>query len=262
MEGTDCKCLRSVSQREDSHISANGTRTMSSRDPFFIVKDEIESLFSQLERSYNKWDRLPEGNSERVMLGREVASSCESLSWQVDEMDRAVSMAEKEPSRFNLAMDEIARRKDWASKMRSNINKITLSLEAAKGQAARAAHASLTGTAASKLEGALIKENDDFIASQQESQQMLLRKQDENLDELSGAVTRLGQVGLTIGEELQTQADLLEEMEYEVDDTQSRLKAARRKLEKVIKKSGTKGQCTIIFVLTILLVILVVVAFN
>ena len=51
-------------------------------------------------------------------------------------------------------------------------------------------------------------------------------------------------------------------MEYEVDETQSRLKAARRKLEKVIKKSGTKGQCTIIFVLTFLLVILCVIAFN
>ena len=235
---------------------------MSSRDPFFIVRDEIESLYSQIERSYEKWDRLPEGNAERVMLGRELESSCESLSWQVDEMDRAVSMAEKEPGRFKLSREEIGSRKDWASKMRSNISKVTLSLEAAKGQAARAAHASLTGTASSKLDGALIKENDDFIASQQDNQQLLLRQQDESLDQLSGAVTRLGQVGLTIGEELQTQADLLEEMEYEVDETQSRLKAARRKLEKVIKKSGTKGQCTIIFVLTFLLVILCVIAFN
>ena len=53
---------------------------MSSRDPFFIVRDEIESLYSQIERSYEKWDRLPEGNAERVMLGRELESSCESLS--------------------------------------------------------------------------------------------------------------------------------------------------------------------------------------
>ncbi len=235
---------------------------MSSRDPFFIVKDEIESLFSQIERSYAKWDRLPDGNSERLLLGRELESNCESLSWQVDEMDKAVSMAEKDSQRFNLDKEEIGRRKEWARSMRSGINKVTLSLEAAKGQAARAAHASLTGTAASKLDGAAIRENDDFIAGQQESQQMLLRKQDESLDELSGAVTRLGQVGLTIGEELQIQADLLEEMEYEVDDTQSRLKQARRKLEKVIKKSGTKGQCTIICVLTLLLIILVVIAFN
>ena len=80
---------------------------MSSRDPFFIVRDEIESLFSQIERSYKKWDRLPDGNAERLMLGRELESSCESLSWQVDEMDRAVSMAEKEPERFKLGRDEI-----------------------------------------------------------------------------------------------------------------------------------------------------------
>ena len=66
----------------------------------------------------------------------------------------------------------------------------------------------MSGTAASKLDDAQIKENDNFINSQAASQQMLLKQQDESLDQLSGAVTRLGQVGLTISEELQTQVSI------------------------------------------------------
>ena len=54
----------------------------SSRDPFFIVKDEIDESLVQLERSHARWDTLPDGNAERVALSNDLQGSCESLSWQ------------------------------------------------------------------------------------------------------------------------------------------------------------------------------------
>ena len=240
----------------------------SSRDPFFIVKDEIDESLVQLERSHARWDTLPDGNAERVALSNDLQGSCESLSWQVQEMEGAVAMAARDPARFGLGPEEIERRRAWTTRTRSRIGKVTLALEAAQrgGGAGRArtSHGSvgMAGTAGAKLDDARTRENDAFIDSQSSSQQTLLRQQDDSLDALSSTVTRLGQVGLTIGEELQIQADLLEEMEEEVDDTQNRLGAARRKLEKVIKKAGARGQSCIILVLTFLLIILVVIAFN
>ena len=76
------------------------------------------------------------------------------------------------------------------------------------------------------------------------------------------SIQRIGQVGLTIGEELETQGKMLEELEEDVEGTNSRLAAAQRKMNAVLKKAGAKGQMAIIAVLTVLLVILFVIAFG
>ena len=71
------------------------------------------------------------------------------------------------------------------------------------------------------------------------------RQQDQDLDELSESVARLGQVGRTIGEELDTQ------LEEDVDGTTTRLGAAQKKLVQVIKRSGMGGQMAIVGVLLV-----------
>ena len=64
------------------------------------------------------------------------------------------------------------------------------------------------------------------------------------------SIQRLGQVGLTIGEELETQGKMIDELEQDVDGTNSRLAAAQRKMNQVLKKAGMKGQMCIIVILT------------
>ncbi|MCL7035926.1 hypothetical protein MKW94_017005, partial [Papaver nudicaule] len=46
------------------------------------------------------------------------------------------------------------------------------------------------------------QDNDDFISSESDRQMLLIKQQDEELDELSASVQRIGGVGLTIHEEL------------------------------------------------------------
>ena len=88
-----------------------------------------------------------------------------------------------------------------------------------------------------------------------------MRKQDADLDDISASIQRLGQVGLTIGEELETQGKMIDELEQDVDGTNSRLAAAQRKMNQVLKKAGAKGQMCIIAILTVILIILFLVAF-
>jgi len=90
---------------------------------------------------------------------------------------------------------------------------------------------------------------------------------------LSESVARLGQVGRTIGEELDTQVSgtcsvpcrlctharhdcaiqgkMLDELEEDVDGTTTRLGAAQKKLVQVIKRSGMGGQMAIVGVLVV-----------
>ena len=91
---------------------------------------------------------------------------------------------------------------------------------------------------------------------------MLVRRQDEDLDDISASITRIGQVGLTIGEELASQSKMLEDLDEDVDGVNARLAAAERKMRDVVKKVGLRGQLGGIFFLTVVLFVLFAIAFK
>ena len=67
----------------------------------------------------------------------------------------------------------------------------------------------------------------------------LIEWQDEQLDDLVVSVAKVGQMGRTIGEELGSQAEMLNELDGHLDSTGARVRAASRKIEKRIR--GSKG---------------------
>ncbi|KAF9586371.1 hypothetical protein BGW38_006115 [Lunasporangiospora selenospora] len=70
-------------------------------------------------------------------------------------------------------------------------------------------------------------------------QQRIVEDQDQNLDRLSEAVGRQREMGIMIGDELDTHMDLLDDTDHLVDRTESRLGIARKRLNRVAE--GTKG---------------------
>ena len=85
----------------------------------------------------------------------------------------------------------------------------------------------------------------------------LIEWQDEQLDDLVVSVAKVGQIGRTIGEELGSQAEMLNELDGHLDSTGARVRAASRKIEKLIR--GSKGcQLGIIVFLLVLLISLIV----
>ncbi|RWW34596.1 hypothetical protein BHE74_00010905, partial [Ensete ventricosum] len=94
------------------------------------------------------------------------------------------------------------------------------------------------------------------------------RKQDEELDELSASVRRIGDVGLTIHDELIGQEKILNELGMEMETTSNRLdfvqKAlvfVQKKVALVMKKAGAKGQIMMIAFLVVLFIILFILVF-
>ena len=71
-------------------------------------------------------------------------------------------------------------------------------------------------------------------------------------------VTRIGQVGLQIHEELEQQGGMLDELD--IEGTSTRLQAAQKKIDHMLRKAGLKGQfCIIIFLIAVLVVLLVLI---
>jgi len=169
-------------------------------------------------------------------------------------------MAERDFVRFKVDQNELASRKRWTAVTKDAV-------EAMRGNAQRVLDLHARNRAGVKnaplggLAGEHERGNDEYLDDQHSQQQRMLQRQDVDLEDISVSIQRIGQVGLTIGEELATQGKMLEDLEQDVEGTNSRLAAAQRKMNQVFKKAGTKGQMIIIAVLTVILIILFLIAF-
>ncbi|XP_028053126.1 syntaxin-61-like [Camellia sinensis] len=108
------------------------------------------------------------------------------------------------------------------------------------------------------------QDNDDFISLESNKQVLLIKQQDEELNELSASVERIGGVGLTIHEELLAQDSIekiIDDLGTEMESTSNRLDFVQKKVAVVMKKAGAKGQIMMILFLVVLFIVLFVLVF-
>ncbi|KAG6492033.1 hypothetical protein ZIOFF_046980 [Zingiber officinale] len=199
------------------------------RDPFYIVKEEIQASIDKLQSTFKQWEQAPLDIGERVHLTKELLSSCESIEWQVFNIRRTVQAESKGSLAPNLngAHHELMRHpNDYNSKA-----------------------------------GRSDSDTDDFISSESDRQLLLMKQQDEELDELSASVQRIGGIGLTIHDELVGQERILDDLSLEMETTSNRLDFVQKKVAVVMKKAGAKGQFMMIGFLIVLFIILFVLVF-
>ena len=104
---------------------------------------------------------------------------------------------------------------------------------------------------------------DDYMLSDERAtQDQLFANQDEQLEDLSHHIRTIGNVGKTIGEELEQQGRMLEDLEEETEGVRARMQAANQMMIHVFKKAGVRAQLCTVFALTIILVLLFMVAFG
>lgn len=71
-------------------------------DPFYLVKEEISESVTKAGSIADRMHRLPDTNGERYKHAGAVATECESVLWQLEELDRATGMAERDFDRFKV----------------------------------------------------------------------------------------------------------------------------------------------------------------
>ncbi|KAJ4977937.1 hypothetical protein NE237_008717 [Protea cynaroides] len=242
----------------------------SAQDPFYIVKEEIQGSIDKLLSTFHQWEHMPSNTGEQVHLTKELLASCESIEWQVDELDKTISVAARDPAWYGIDEVELEKRRRWTSTARAQVgtvrkavkeknNSVTTSLSGMRQELMRLPDDRTYQTGRSNNH--MAHDNDDFISSESDRQLLLIKQQDQELDELSANVERIGGVGLTIHEELLGQERLIEELSLEMDSTKHRLDFVQKKVALVMKKAGVKGQIMIIAFLVILFIILFVLVF-
>ena len=83
------------------------------------------------------------------------------------------------------------------------------------------------------------RESTAFIVDSQARQSLLMRHQDETLDELDVAVTRVSEMAGNIGDEIGQQNKMLTEMEEDLTNVEEELGLVMGKLAKFLKTKDT-----------------------
>ncbi|KAJ0458317.1 putative target SNARE coiled-coil domain, syntaxin/epimorphin, syntaxin 6 [Helianthus annuus] len=236
----------------------------SAQDPFYIVKEEIQESIDTLQGTFHQWEHIPVASAEQTRLTKELLSSCESIEWQVEELEKAISVASRDPALYGINQAELDRRTKWTRTARTQVGNVKKSVTGSGYSTSRGMREELMrlpNTRHQDQASHYVEDNDDFITSESDRQMLLIRQQDEELDELSASVERIGSVGLTIHDELHTQEKLIDELGSEMDSTTNRLDFVQKKVAVVMKKVNAKGQMMMILFLIVLFIILFVLVF-
>ncbi|XP_076938542.1 syntaxin-61-like [Bidens hawaiensis] len=228
----------------------------SAQDPFYIVKEEIQESI--------EWEHIPVASGEQTRLTKELISNCESIEWQVDELEKAISVVSRDPALYGINQAELDRRTKWTRTARTQVGNVKKSVTGRGYSTASGMREELMRVPTSRHQNRAsryVEDNDDFITSESYRQMLLIRQQDEELDELSASVGRIGSVGLTIHDELLSQERLIDELGLEMDSTTNRLDFVQKKVAVVMKKAGAKGQMMMILFLIVLFIVLSVLVF-
>eukprot|EP00250_Pteridium_aquilinum_P007200 c16973_g1_i1 orf=317-1087(-) len=247
------------------HANNAGLDSISAaQDPFYLVKEEVQGLVNNVQKNFRKWEQLLPGSIDGSQLGKEIVVDCASIDWQVDELDKAIAVAERDPGRYGLNNTEIAQRKRWTGLTRNQISAMKKSVQETQsnGSATRVEMMRMPMNPLSQKVNNAPSNDEDFYASESDKQALLMKEQDQDLDELSASVERLGGVGLTIHDELISQDRIIDDLGHEMDNTANRLDFVQRKVAHVIKKAGAKGQIMMIVFLVILLLVLILLVFS
>ena len=87
----------------------------------------------------------------------------------------------------------------------------------------------------------------------------VLREQDDQLDRLGQSIGRQRELSIQMGDELDDQVQLLDDVDRHVDRHQTRLDGARKRLGGVARRAKDNVQLTVIAVLIIVLIFLIVI---
>ncbi|KAL8279257.1 hypothetical protein RQP46_008294 [Phenoliferia psychrophenolica] len=239
---------------------------MSSQDPYFEVKSEIESTLLHLSSLLSLPTNVPA--SERAYNHSELLGTLISLEADLEELEESVHAVEEEgvARRLGIAKEEVARRRAFVERVRGVVRDArqrsgsegSPSIEARRRLSAHSAN--LPPPSYHPYED----EEDDANGGganqfEMEHQTLLITQQDRTLTDISGTVGLLREQAKVMGREVFDQNVMLEALEHDVDRTTGRLGKAQKRLQGFIRENQSSPSSWCILILIAILTILLVV---
>ncbi|KXZ42016.1 SYP5 protein [Gonium pectorale] len=196
------------------------------------------------------------GGPEASRLSAAARKKLGTLGVQLDRLLRWLDSSDAD----SLSESEKNRRRDQIYDLRNRREQMQLSIKRSHGQADRDA---LFGGAASssgplpprETEATAPLDNRGLLQLQRD----VMRRQDEELEAMEKT-----HIALAIGEEVDLQTRLLDDLADDVDVSHSRLRAATQRVKQVLKQSSNwrLGTCVFLLIVTLVVVIILTVKLS
>ncbi|KAM0787899.1 hypothetical protein ACM66B_003948 [Microbotryomycetes sp. NB124-2] len=230
---------------------------MSSPDPYYQVKSEVEATLQSLETLYSSYTRLrrssPSHGSQEVQWALdEVKATLSALEGDLEELEESVAAVE-EPGiahRLGIMDAQVRQRRTFVDRVKQQVASVRAALPSSR-------QTTLSGN---RGYGDLPDDLDDLedpeAAYEMQHQTLLLEQQDRTLTDISGTVEMLREQAKVVGQEVYDQNRLLEDIDAHVDSTGSRLAKAQKRMNKFIDDNKNSPSSWLVLILTIVLCIL------
>ncbi|KAG1823548.1 t-SNARE [Suillus subaureus] len=236
-----------------------------STDPYHEVQREIQSLLqtaSSLRSSFLRIRSLARDGSEELVLARnELKATLAALYTDLEDLEESVKIVEDTgPRYFGLDDAEVSERRKYVGRVRREIEGMRADVEGRNSQS------SLPSGSRSPLQsvpGSQSGEPDDEQAKwAHEEQQLLLQEQDRAIDSISGTLNTLAQQAGLMGHEISEHVEMLDDLEANVDQTDSKLSNAMRRMKKFVRDTEVEtksGWCITILIIVLVALLLAVI---
>ncbi|XP_059055178.1 syntaxin-6 [Achroia grisella] len=256
---------------------------MTLEDPFYVVKDEVFKALNKTRGLYLRWQEISKAptipNSPEVeWTSTELRNALRSIEWDLEDLEDTISIVEKNSSKFKIDNKEICDRRSFieATKQEVKVMKGKMSLNRNRDNDGTAREPLLgeespmhfgnywTATPKyskySKLANQTDSPNrfdayDNDILSMQEK---MLSSQNDQLQVISDSVGSLKTVSKQIGIELDEQAVMLDDLNTELENADSKLDSTIKKVAKVLHMNNDRRQWLAIGILVGLLVLILI----
>uniref|UniRef100_A0A7S0BG98 t-SNARE coiled-coil homology domain-containing protein n=1 Tax=Rhodosorus marinus TaxID=101924 RepID=A0A7S0BG98_9RHOD len=224
-------------------------------DPFDVVKYEVEQNLDKIKKQFVSIELGGGAQRDLGVAKEQLQSSVRNIEWDLQDLDETIAVVIGNRSRFNLSDVDIHNRRRFVLEARSLAQKWKERIDQLGPVAAPHAR---NGNPVDEISAA---RNEEFIQNEFQHQEMILRQQDQGLDDLAKTVQRIGDMGMVMHRELNEQAEILEDIDSEMDSATNRLQLLQRKLDQIVAQTGRDRLCLIfwLFLAFIILAILAVV---
>ncbi|ORZ34149.1 hypothetical protein BCR44DRAFT_153097 [Catenaria anguillulae PL171] len=235
------------------------------QDPFDVVKASVSHNLVSAKASLDNWA----AQGHPLHVAHNARSSLNAIAADINDLAETILVVQREPARFRLTAADIQARRSFVATAKESLKELQSTLESGMVAAEKQQRAALFNTSghsppfsASKpplASGAGSNDpNQNLIDNQLGQQQVLMRNQDQQLDQVMNTVSTLKQVAITMGDEIEDQIGLMNDMDHDVDNTQDKLRGAMRRMDHLMKASNDTKATWLIIVLTITLILLIV----
>jgi SYP5 family syntaxin len=235
---------------------------------------DTESWVKEFEGAKNLAQEVIELIQERNVnsstgpeASRKTATARRKLGTLGTEIDRLLKWLESDQA-SGLSESEKNRRRDMLHDLRSRREQMQYALKRSSGHSERDAlfqgkpSGSNSGVSqqAKETEATAVLDTRGLLSLQQQ----IMKNQDMELEHMEKAIGNTKHIAVAIGEEVDLQTRLLDDLQDDVDVTNMRMRAATSRVKQIIKASSTwkGGFCIFILIVTMVTLLVLILKLN